>query len=102
MCLWFVGSPESGVSETVVLRGVVTAGGSFPAHSHDHEEVLYFLSGAGTYAIAGETGSVSAGDVIVVPPRAVHASEATEDLDAIGVLPAGAKTFAPDGTEMPR
>ena len=85
-----------------MIRGIVTAGGTFPAHSHDREEVLCFLSGAGTFTIGDETGSVSAGDVIVVLAGALHMFEATEDLDAIGGAPAGTKTFAPDGTEMSR
>jgi hypothetical protein len=38
---------------------------------------------------------LSAGDVIAIPAGALHALEATDDLDAIAVLPAGYKTFAP-------
>jgi quercetin dioxygenase-like cupin family protein len=102
MRLQFVATPETGASECVLLRGVVSAGGAFPAHSHDHEEILYFLTGSGTYEVAGETGSVSPGDVLVIPAGALHAFEASEQLDAVGVLPAGTKTFAPDGTELPR
>jgi hypothetical protein len=36
--------------------------------------------------------------------KITHASEfeASEQLDAVGVLPAGTKTFAPDGTALPR
>jgi quercetin dioxygenase-like cupin family protein len=98
----FVAGPDSGASESVVLRGFVTAGEGFSAHSHDREEIFYVLSGAVTYTIAGETGSLFAGDVIAVPAGALHAFEAKDDLDAIAVLPAGYKTFAPDGTEMPR
>jgi quercetin dioxygenase-like cupin family protein len=100
MRLSFVANPETGASESVVLRGLVTAGG-FPAHSHDHEEILYVVSGAVTFTIADETGSLFAGDVIVVPAGALHAFEAKDEFDAIAVLPAGYKTFGPDGTEMP-
>ncbi len=102
MRLFSIASPDTGASDVVVLRGVVTAGGTFPAHSHDREEILYFLTGAGTYTVGEDTGSISAGDVIIIPAGALHAFDATEDLDAIAVLPSGAKTFAPDGTEMNR
>ena len=64
--------------------------------------MLLFLAGAGGYVIGEESGLVEAGDVVVVPPGALHAFEASEDIDAIAVLPAGAKTFAPDGSEMVR
>jgi len=100
--LYSLAGPDNGASENLLLRGTVSAGGTFPAHSHDHEEILYFIAGAGTYTIGDETGSVSAGDVILVPAHALHTFEATEDLDAIAAAPAGTKTFAPDGTEMPR
>ena len=100
--LHFLASPANGASETLVIRGTVSAGGAFPAHSHDHEEILVFLSGAGTFTIGDETGSVSAGDVVIVPAGALHVFAASEGLEAIGAMPAGTKTFAPDGTEMSR
>ena len=48
----FVADPETGASESVVLRGLVSAGDGFSAHSHDREEIFYVLSGAVTYTIA--------------------------------------------------
>ena len=96
----FLASPDNGASETLVIRGTVSAGGTFPAHSHDREEILIIVSGAGPFTIGAETGSVSAGDVVVVPAGTLHEFEASDDLDAIGVMPAETKTFAPDGTEM--
>ena len=98
--LEFLAGPATGASEVVAIRGVVSAGATFPAHSHDHEEVLYFLSGSGTYTIGEDTSAVSAGDVIVVPSGVLHDFETAEGLDAIGILPAGTKTFAPDGSEL--
>ena len=94
----FVATPENGASESVLLRGVLGAGGGFAAHSHDHEEIFYCLSGSCTYEIAGESGSLSAGDVVVIPAGVVHAFHVDEELDAVAVLPAGYKTFAPDET----
>src|SRR2546430_137220 len=102
---WFIrmlATPENGATEVIVMRGGVSVGGSFPAHSHDRQEVLVILAGAGSYTIGEESGMVAAGDVVVVPPGQVHVFEATEDLDALAVLPAGARTFAPDGTEIGR
>ena len=98
--LHFLANPSTGASETLVIRGIVSAGATFPAHSHDREEILIIVSGTGAFTVAEETGSVSAGDVVVIPAGALHEFEASDDLDAIGVMPAETKTFAPDGTEM--
>jgi quercetin dioxygenase-like cupin family protein len=93
-------NPALGATDAIVLRGLVSVGAEFPAHSHDRQEILIFLSGKASYTIGEEQGIVSAGDVVTVPARALHAFEALEDIDAIAVLPTGARTFAPDGTEM--
>jgi quercetin dioxygenase-like cupin family protein len=98
----FVATPENGASECVLLRGLVSPGAGFAAHSHDHEEIFYCLSGSCTYEIAGKGGSLSAGDVVVIPAGAIHAIHASEELDAVAVFPAGYKTFAPGETDMAR
>jgi quercetin dioxygenase-like cupin family protein len=90
--------PANGAESSIVLRGLVATGAEFPAHSHDHREILVFLAGKAAYTIGDEAGTVETGDVIFIPAGAVHSFEAKEDIDAIAVLPAGAKTFAPDGT----
>ena len=94
----FVATPENGASESVLLRGVLSAGGGFAAHSHDHEEIFYCLSGSCTYEIGGESGSLSAGDVVVIPAGVLHAFHVEDELDAVAVLPAGSKRFTPGET----
>jgi len=98
--LQLVASPANGATESVVMRGIVPAGGTFPPHKHDREEVLFFASGACRYTIGDEVGEAAAGDVFVIPANTLHVFEAIEQLDGIGVLPAGAKTFAEDGSEI--
>jgi quercetin dioxygenase-like cupin family protein len=100
--LQVLASPASGADEVVVMRGGVEAGGSFPPHSHDRQEVLVILAGSGRYTIGDESGDVRPGDTVVVPAGALHAFEALENLDAVAILPAGARTFAPDGSEITR
>lgn len=95
-----IASDEIGATETFVLRGVFEPGTGNPPHSHDHEEVVLFISGGGRYTIGDETVIVSTGDVVLVPTGVVNSFEASEHTDAVGVLPSGAKTFAPDGTEV--
>lgn len=89
-----------GATDATVLRGLVAVGAEFPTHSHDRQEVLVFVAGRAAYTIGDESGIVSAGDVVVVPAGALHTFEAIEDVDAIAVLPGGARTFAPDGSEI--
>jgi len=95
-----VAGPANGAQHCIVLRGQVAVGADFPAHSHDREEVLYFLAGSAGYAIGAEPGTVEAGDVVLVPAGALHRFDARDDVDAIAVLPIDAKTFAPDGSLM--
>lgn len=86
----------------IVLRGKVEPGAAFPAHSHDREEVLIFLAGSGRAKLGGEEERVVAGDVAIVPANTVHefAAAGGEALQAIGILPAGARMFSPDGEEI--
>jgi len=55
-------------------------------------------------ACVGDTQyRMQAGDVLLVPAHAVHSFEATggETLGAIGVTPAGTRTFRPPGEKPP-
>jgi quercetin dioxygenase-like cupin family protein len=100
---WFVewlATPDEGARELVVARAGIRAGGTVPPHSHDREEVLVVVSGTGRYTIGAESGTVAAGDTVVVPAGALHVFEADEDMTAIAALPAGARMFAPDGSEI--
>jgi quercetin dioxygenase-like cupin family protein len=96
-----VATPESGATDTFVLRGFFEAGSGNPPH-HDRQEVVVVLAGRGRYTIGDDAIEVSTGDVVLVPvpTGVIHAFEAAEDFDAIAVFAAGTKTFAPDGNEM--
>jgi quercetin dioxygenase-like cupin family protein len=92
-----------GAQEVVVWRGRTDPGAATPPHYHDHEEVIVILSGSGKVKIKGDQVLVSSGDVVIVPPRTHHelvADEQGEGLDAIAVLPAGTKTYLPNGEEL--
>ena len=98
--LRFVASPANGAVETGLLRCHVPAGGVFPAHSHDREEIIYFLAGDGAYTVDGQDGAFGAGDVVVIPADLVHEFRIGSAVDCIAVSPAGTKMFAPDGSEI--
>ena len=87
--LQVLATPANGAAENTLLRGLVPAGANFPPHSHDREEVLLFAAGSCSYTIGGESGVVSAGDVVVIPAGVLHAFEAVEDTDAISEMSLG-------------
>ncbi len=92
-----------GAKEVAVWRGRTDPGATTPPHYHDHEEVLIVLTGSGKVKIQGDEVTVSSGDVAIVPPSMRHelaADEQGEGLDAIAVLPAGTKTYLPNGEEL--
>lgn len=95
-------TPEQGAQEAILLRGRVAPGLEFPAHSHDRQEVLVFLAGSARGMVGETEYDIHAGDVLLIPPHAVHSFQATGGgtLEAIGITPSGTRTFRPDGAEL--
>jgi HTH-type transcriptional repressor of puuD len=93
-------SEETGATDCLILRGVFTPGSGNPLHSHDGEELVIVLRGAGKYVIADQVVEVREGDVLRVPAGTNHSFIATRETESIGVFRAGTRTFAPDGTEV--
>ena len=92
-----------GAKEVAVWRGRTDPGVRTPPHYHDHEEVIVILSGSGKVKVEGNEVAVSSGDVAIVPPLTHHelsADEQGDGLDTIAVLPAGTKTYLPNGEEL--
>ena len=56
-----------------------TRGAELPEHSHPHEQVTQINEGEFEFTLDGETRILTAGDVAVVPPYAVHSGQAIED-----------------------
>ncbi|MCP8318928.1 MAG: cupin domain-containing protein [Candidatus Methylarchaceae archaeon HK01B] len=48
-------------------------------HTHDHEQILYILSGKGIVADEKEEKVVTEGDIILIPARENHWHGATQD-----------------------
>ncbi len=75
---------------------VVGGGAVFP-HTHPTHEFYYVTSGRGVMTIEGEESEVSQGDLIYIPPNAVHTLRPISDhagihcfCFAVGVKDAGA------------
>jgi quercetin dioxygenase-like cupin family protein len=91
-----------GATEALVLRGRVAPGLEFPAHSHDRQEILVFLSGSAQSTIGEDEHRIEAGDVVIIPPGTVHSFAALggDTLEAIGITPSGTHTYLPSGEEL--
>ncbi|MEN8788081.1 MAG: cupin domain-containing protein [Flavobacteriaceae bacterium] len=50
----------------------VTAGAEVPEHAHHHEQVLHVLEGRFEFTLNGHTSTYESGDLVVIPPNAVH------------------------------
>jgi mannose-6-phosphate isomerase-like protein (cupin superfamily) len=96
-----VASPRLGARETCVWRLVVPPGiEPGEAHSFDHEEVLYALSGHAEIWLDDEKLDLFAGDAAVVPAGVDIrlGNPQTEPFEAIVSLPVGSLARMPDGT----
>ena len=54
-------------------------GALVPMHSHESEQMTYILQGALRFLIEGEEITVREGEVLHIPSRVPHQSEALED-----------------------
>jgi quercetin dioxygenase-like cupin family protein len=61
----------------------VAGGGAVFPHTHPTHEFYYVTSGRGVMTIEGEDADVSQGDLIYIPPNAVHSLRPVSDHAAI-------------------
>jgi quercetin dioxygenase-like cupin family protein len=67
---------EQGMLARILLR----KGCIVPTHSHENEQITYILEGALKFVLGdGQTITVRAGEVLVIPPNLPHSAEALED-----------------------
>lgn len=50
----------------------IEPGDDIGLETHDLDQILFFVSGRGEYAVGGERGAVRPGDVVVVPAHTQH------------------------------
>ena len=73
----------------------VAVGGEVFPHSHPTHEFYFMMKGEGVMIIAGEERLVKVGDLVYIPPDAVHSLRTTSDVAvhcfcfAVGVKGAG-------------
>ena len=65
-------APARGSDESALFKIDLPAGGSLPAHHHDHFDVFTVTAGSATMHIGEDQDEVVTGDSVVVPPETVH------------------------------
>jgi mannose-6-phosphate isomerase-like protein (cupin superfamily) len=94
--------PENGCESVTQFVGHIPPGRA-PDHYHRYDEVVYVLSGEGTFHVDGETGPLRAGSCVHLPSGLIHCLEnrGPGEMHVLGVFrPAGspAEAYYPDGT----
>jgi len=63
----------------MLARIVLRKGCVVPEHSHPNEQIAFILEGALRFNFPGETHTVHAGEILVIPANVPHSAEALED-----------------------
>lgn len=66
-------------TNVMLARVLLKKGAIVPMHSHHNEQVSYILEGALRFFIDGREITVSAGEVLCIPPHMPHEAIALED-----------------------
>lgn len=66
-------------TNVMVARVLLKKGARVPLHSHHNEQVTYILEGALLFYIDNQEITVSAGEVLCIPPNMPHEALALED-----------------------
>ena len=68
----------SGAGATLAW-GTLSPGHEPRPHTHPHEQIVYIVSGHGTFTVGDETVDVARGDMLVVPSGVLHYAVAAGD-----------------------
>jgi quercetin dioxygenase-like cupin family protein len=95
-------TPSSGAADVTIVRQRQLPGGTNPWHTHDRQEVVIVQSGKLTLDIDAQRHELADDDIALVPAGARHRLRASGASAAewLIVLPAGARFFGDDGTQM--
>jgi quercetin dioxygenase-like cupin family protein len=66
-------------TNVMVARILLKKGARVPLHSHHNEQVTYVLDGVMTFFLDNREVTVSAGEVLCIPPNMPHEAIALED-----------------------
>jgi len=73
-------------TNVMVARLLLKKGAKVPLHSHHNEQVSYIVDGALRFSIDNREITVSAGEVLCIPPHMPHEAIALEDTVAVDIF----------------
>ncbi|MHB1711297.1 MAG: cupin domain-containing protein [Acidimicrobiales bacterium] len=83
--VWWMVNPQELKTETeggyleLVSEFEVAGGGLVDPHAHPTHEFYYVLSGRGVMIVSGEERQIAQGDLVHIPPNAVHSLRPVSD-----------------------
>lgn len=95
-------SRTRGATDICIYRQQQQPGGQNPPHYHDREEIFLLQSGVVRVTVDRQQSEIHAGDVLIVPPNAVHfvATISVEPSEWLIIAREGLRFFRPDGEEV--
>lgn len=72
--------------QCMIARIVLKKGCVVPEHSHSNEQIAYILEGSLRFDLPGQSHTLRAGDVLVIPANVPHSATALEDTVDIDVF----------------
>ena len=64
----------------------IDEGAALPGHAHPHEQVVNMLAGKFQFTVDGDSRVLVPGDVVVIPPNALHSGKALTDCRILDVF----------------
>jgi quercetin dioxygenase-like cupin family protein len=64
----------------------ISAGASLPEHAHSHEQITSVIEGEFAFTLEGETRTMRAGSIAVIPANAKHSARALTNCYVIDVF----------------
>lgn len=77
----YVTGEKAMLAKLALKRGCVV-----PEHSHPNEQISLITSGSLEFVIAGESLTVRAGEILVIPSGVPHSAVAHEDMEGLDVF----------------
>ncbi len=84
--------------QAMIVWWSVKAGARAAAHKHEHEQIFVMLKGRMEFRLGGETRSVGAGEIAVIPGGVEHEAYWPEDTEVIDVFAPPREDFLAGGT----
>lgn len=95
-----VATPSRGAQQVEMWHGRMDGNAATPPHSHDTEEVVFFLQGSGRAVVGDTEFRYQPGDTLILPAGQVHQIFADTDSEFVSASPRGGTVKLSDGVVL--